>query len=428
MIKKLVVLPHQRQFIESTSISTALVGGYGSGKSMAGVSKTILKKLQYPTIDVAYFLPDYPLVRDIAFQKFPEAVSNLGFEYTLNKSDKELHIKGYGKIMFRNLSQPETIIGFEVCYSCIDEIDTLPKSKAKDVYQKILARTRAKLPDGKPNCVDLVSTPEGFRFLYEHFVTNKNDSQLLIKAKTTDNPFLPDGYIETLKQNYDEQLLKQYLDGEFINLNSSNVYYQFNRDTHVVENRDIDTKRPLIISLDFNINPYSSILLIQEIENITYVIDSITEPNMPVMDCVKFLKDKYAHLGDYLYHSTIYGDASGNARSQGTGISNYNLFREGGFHNMRIKTVNPRIVDRVNLVNSRLKNGKGDVRLKVCARNTKLITDLEQLSYDNKGMIDKSDQDLSHTSDALGYYVEYVFEIVKQKTITGLYYWEYTTN
>ena len=66
-------------------MNTLFVGGYGSGKSQAGTYKTILKKLQYPTKKVAYYLPDYGLVRDIAFDKFPTILEELGLKYKLNK-------------------------------------------------------------------------------------------------------------------------------------------------------------------------------------------------------------------------------------------------------------------------------------------------------------------------------------------------------
>ena len=62
------ILEHQAEFINSTHRHTGLVGGFRSGKSQAGVFKTIAKKLQLPGVDVAYYLPTYGLIKDIAFQ------------------------------------------------------------------------------------------------------------------------------------------------------------------------------------------------------------------------------------------------------------------------------------------------------------------------------------------------------------------------
>ncbi len=121
----------QHEFLTSKSINTGFVAGLGSGKSYIATLKTIIKKLENPTLTVAYYLPTFPLVRDIAFAKFPEMLSDMNLEYKLNKSDKEIVIKDYGKIIFRSMDNPETIVGYEVFYSVIDECDILKPIKWK---------------------------------------------------------------------------------------------------------------------------------------------------------------------------------------------------------------------------------------------------------------------------------------------------------
>jgi len=421
VIKDVKVLDHQKDFINSVNPTTGLIAGFGAGKSYAGTLKTIIKKLQYPNINVAYYLPNYPLIRDIAFEKFPEMCNDLGLHYQLNKTDKELIIKDFGKIIFRNMSEPEYIIGYEVGYSLIDETDAMPKIKMDKAFKQILARNRSKLPDGKPNQVDLVGTPEGYRFAYNLLVANKPDNYRLIKASTYDNPYLPPDYINTLKDTYDEKLLQQYLLGEFINVNGSAVYHQFDRDIHVCGNRDIDLSLPLIISFDFNINPYNAIYLIQVIDGKVTVIDNAIIKNKPLVDSLAYLKEKFAHLGAALFSATIYGDAAGKARSQGTAQTNYDLIRDAGWHKLKIKTANPRVQDRINTFNSLLRNGNGDVNIAICSRNQELITDLEQLSYNDKGEVDKSNQDLTHSVDSVGYYIEHEHRLIKPRELSARY-------
>jgi len=413
MIKDIAVLPHQKDFINSVNPTTGLVAGFGAGKSYAGTLKTIIKKLQYPTVKVAYYLPTYGHIRDIAFEKFPEMCNDLGLHYQLNKSDKELLIKDFGTIIFRNMSEPEMIVGYEVGFSLIDECDIMQRHKMDKAFKQILARNRAKLPDGKPNQLDLVGTPEGYRFYYNLMVANKPENYRLIKARTMDNPHLPDDYIETLKATYDEKLLQQYLLGEFINVNGTAIYHQFDRDVHVIPNVGIDPYLPLIISFDFNINPYNAIYLIQVIDGKVTVVDNAIIKGKPLIDSLDYLKDKFSHLGVNLMSATIYGDAAGKARSQGTAQTNYDLIRNAGFHKMKIKTANPRVADRINAFNSMLLNGNGDVSISICERNAELIQDLEQMSYNDKGEVDKSNQDLSHAVDSVGYYIEYEHSLHK---------------
>lgn len=206
---EVIVLPHQIAFINSNATHTGLVAGFGAGKSKAATFKTIDKKLMYPGVNVAYYLPTYPLIKDIAFPNFEEELTRRKIPYELNKSDKEF-ITPFGKIILRSMDNPNLIIGYEVGYSLIDEADVLPKKKMQEVFIKIVGRNRKPLPNNEVNCIDAVSTPEGFNWMYEYFVKSNSTKRVLIHAKTTDNPYLPDSFIETLKENYTDEQLDAY--------------------------------------------------------------------------------------------------------------------------------------------------------------------------------------------------------------------------
>jgi phage terminase large subunit len=96
------LLLHQAEFIESQSKHTALIGGYGSGKSFAGVLKTCIKLIQNKT-NCAYYLPTYSLIKDIAFPKFSETLTMLGIKHTINKSDKDI-LTPFGEIKLRSMA------------------------------------------------------------------------------------------------------------------------------------------------------------------------------------------------------------------------------------------------------------------------------------------------------------------------------------
>ena len=162
------ILKHQIDFIKSQATHTGLVGGFRSGKSHAGVIKTIMKKLQLPNTDVAYYLPTYGLIRDVAIPKFQEFLDTQQITYKLNQTSKDFHI-GDKRIILRSMDNPDLIIGYEVGYSCIDEADVLPLRKMREVMIKVISRNSAKIK-GNNNATDFVSTPEGFNFLYEFFV------------------------------------------------------------------------------------------------------------------------------------------------------------------------------------------------------------------------------------------------------------------
>ena len=79
--------------------------------------------------------------------------------------------------------------------------------------------------------------------------------------KTVDNPHLPPDFIERLKANYDPSLLKAYLDGEFVNLNTGQVYDRFDRE-HVIKSFDAGSE-PLHVGVDFNIGNMAAVIKVR---------------------------------------------------------------------------------------------------------------------------------------------------------------------
>ncbi|HNG04542.1 MAG TPA: terminase family protein, partial [Nitrospira sp.] len=186
--------PVQKAFATSRAPFPAFVGGYGSGKSAAAIARAMALKAHFRQQDVAYYLPTYPLVEDIAYRRFPDLCERKGFAYKLNKSSAYIEFPNAGRIVFRTMERPERIVGYEVAHSVLDELDTLPIDKARDVWNRVIARNRQKMPGGFPNTVAVATTPEGYRLVYEMWEKNPAPGYVLFRAKTMDNAAnLPDG-------------------------------------------------------------------------------------------------------------------------------------------------------------------------------------------------------------------------------------------
>ncbi len=336
----------QLEFIESEEIYTCFSAGYGSGKSFALTLKTILFKLKYPKVRVAYYLPSFPLIRDIAFIAFPEMLDNMGVPYKLNKSSAEIHIPGYGSILFRSMMIPENIVGYSVGHSFIDECDILPQDKMQVAFEKILSRNRQPLPDKKPNKISVASTPEGFRWMWKQFVDNPIKSSNLIYASSYSNKFLPDGYIDSLLNQYTPELVEAYVNGKFVNLFSGTVYEYFKRDIH---HRDIDTtsiqakRKHLHVGVDFNVGYCSMVFCTIEGE----VVEVIHEHGAhDTFGIIQYLKGNFK---DRII--TIYPDSSGKNSSSNASRSNIQLIEDAGYI-CDYPGKNPFIEDRVSVANN----------------------------------------------------------------------------
>jgi len=380
------LLPKQKEFIKAKE-STLFVAGYGSGKSYAGTVKTIIKKLMYPQQAVAYYLPTYGLIRDIAFEKFPTILEELKLKYKINKSDKEIHIENYGKIIFRSMDTPETIIGYEVAYSLIDEADTLPTDKMKLVYEKILGRNRA--VDNAT--VDAVSTPEGFKWLYQQSI---NGLFRVIHSSTTDNKFISQSYIDNLKAQYTPELLEAYLEGHFVNLTQSTVYSYFKREEHNTT-EELKDNEIVYIGQDFNIGGCCSVVFSLRDDKV-FIVDEFSSRD--TRGIVENIVSRYPNR-----KIVIYPDASGYAHKTNASLSDNDILREAGFK-INAPRMNGRVKDRVNTVNNLFSKNKMFINIKRCPQLTKA---LEQQAYDKNGEPEKftGSATVDDWNDAMGYFI-----------------------
>jgi hypothetical protein len=136
----------------------------------------------------------------------------------------------------------------------------------------------------------------------------------------------------------------------------------------------------------------------------------------------QMVADRYKHkVNSCLYMC----DEAGAARSTRTTESDVlimqqvipKLFRQSRSMNGAAK---PRVVDRVNAVNAMLDPADGQVRLTMDPSCGELVSDLETISWDAYGKVDKSDPQRTHASDALGYCIARLFPIGSGHGLFGL--------
>lgn len=389
----------QRAFATSKDAFPAFVGGFGSGKTAAAIARAMALKTAFKDCDVAYYLPSYQLVEDIAFKRFPELCDRKGWAYKINKQSKHIEFPNAGRIIFRTMDNPAAIVGYEVAHSILDELDTLPTAKASEVWNKVIARNRQKC--SIPNTVAVATTPEGFRFVYERWVKNKADGYVLFRAKTLDNAAnLPHDYIKNLENTYPSNLLSAYLDGEFVNLTAGSVYPSYDRTLNATY-ETIQPREPLHIGLDFNVTKMSAVIHVlrqdkpHAVNELTGVFDT------PAM--IQIIKSRYPDHPIY-----IYPDASGNARkSNNASESDISLLRQAKFQVM-VNNTNPFVKDRVLSVNRMIETRDYKINPDTCPS---LVESFERQAYDKNGEPDKS-SGFDHVVDGAGYFITYRYPII----------------
>ena len=184
---------------------------------------------------------------------------------------------------------------------------------------------------------------------------------------------------------------------------------------------------PLHLSMDFNINPGMHCVLGQHnpSDDSFTAVWEIHGARMSARDAMDAFAALVDRLGGFAWPELhIFGDSSGGNRSLGTGETCYDIVRQklgrmgmtqmgtsgnaSKPYRIRVPKANPRIFDRVNVVNDILCDVDGNRRYFVHPRCERLLTDLREMKTGEDGLPDKDDQELSHAIDAEGYRLHYI--------------------
>jgi hypothetical protein len=327
----------------------------------------------------------------------------MGLRVDIKEANKEIHFysgRQYrGTTICRSMERPSQIVGFKIGRALVDEPDIMTRDKAEQAWNKIIARLRYK---DATNGIDVTTTPEGFKFIYERFKEAPTPSYGLIQASTYDNEAnLPPDYIPSLLESYPEALIDAYLRGQFVNLTSGTVFNAYNRLVHRSD-EEIQEKELLHIGMDFNVTNMSAVIYVHRDKAWHAVQELKGIYDTPAM--IKTIKEKWPE------HSIrVYPDASGGSRKTvDASKSDISLLEQAGFSVYANKS-NPLVKDRIIATNAAF----GKCLLLINDRNCpEYARCMEQLAYDKNGEPDKK-SNLDHLPDAGTYPIAYSMPVVK---------------
>jgi len=414
----------QAQFLAMPHKFKAYVAGFGSGKTWVGCGGICKGMWEHPKINQGYFAPTYPQIRDIFYPTVEEVAFDWGLKVQINESNKEVHFyagRQYrGTTICRSMEKPATIVGFKIGNALVDELDVMPALKAQQAWRKIIARMRYKVA-GLRNGIDVTTTPEGYKFVYQQFVKAVRDKPELatlyglVQASTFDNEAnLPDDYIPSLLASYPPELIKAYLRGHFTNLTSGTIYHQFDRKLNNCTDEELPGE-PLFIGMDFNVGKMAAIVHVKREGLPRAVRELVKVYDTPAM--IKRIQEEFWRYEDGRYVASrqiyIYPDASGDSRkSNCASLTDIAQLKEAGF-NVMVNASNPPVKDRINSMNAMFCNALGERRYLVNVQRCPVYTEsLEQQVWDKNGEPDKK-ADNDHPNDGGGYFIVKDYPIVK---------------
>ena len=391
-----------------------LVAGRRFGKTHLALVELLRAACGYGRL-VWYVAPTYRQGKRIAWNRLKQFTRPYWASQP-SETDLSVRLRWGGMIAIRGADQYDSLRGDGLDFAVLDEYASMDPACWTEVL-------RPALSDREGGAL-LMGTPQGFNHLYERFNRAQTDPEwAAFQFTTQQGGNVSEPELASAARDLDERCFSQEFRASFESVGVGRTYYAFDRKENVMR-CDYEPGVPLIWSVDFNVNPMCSILA-QRIGETIYILDELVLPdsNTPAA-CEEFfartefmrrIEDQRKKLRLTV---KVYGDASGNNRSSAASRTDWKIIRDFLTRlnhtmdaRMHVSSSNPLVKDRINCMNAKLHNARGERRLQIDPRCNQLIRDFEQVCWktdangNSLSELDKSDPARTHVSDALGYYI-----------------------
>ena len=309
-----------------------------------------------------------------------------------NESELFIQLNNGAILSFKGSDRPDSLYGDDVKAAVIDEASRC-REAAWHAVRSTLTKTRGAVRiignvKGRRNWAYSVarvaeSGKEGYEY---HRITAWDAVEAGVLARDE---------IEDARASLPDRVFRElYLaePGE----SDGRVYTNFAAE-NVIGDSAIDIGQPLLVGMDFNVNPMSAVVG-QLRGGQLHIITEIVQRNSNTQRMSATIRDGWPKAD-----VVVYPDPSGRARKTSSTSTDFAILESDGFV-VRAPRSAPRIEDRVNTVNAGFATSDGTRRLFVDSRCQELTKALWDLYYDDKGQPTKETGD-DHITDALGYLV-----------------------
>lgn len=377
----------------------AVVAGRRFGKTYLSTHELIRAALKAKNQNCWYVAPTYKAAKEIAWDMLIDALPE-GYITKKNESALSLILRNGSTISLKGAEKPDNLRGRALDFAVLDEFaDMRPEA-----WYEVL---RPSLSDRKGQSL-FIGTPKGRNHFYDIWTrgTDGEEGWQSFQYTTIEGGNVEEDEIEAARNDLDERTFQQEYEARFVNYQGI-IYYAFSREESVERGVVGDE---LHIGMDFNLDPMSAAVCVRE-GDIIRVVDEIIIYGSNTDEMADEIRQRYGGR-----RITIYPDpASRQRKTSAGGRTDLSILQNAGFA-VKVRNSHPAIRDRINSVNSRLCSSTGERKLFVDPKCKQVIAGLERQTY-KEGTSQPNKDGYDHMNDALGYLVEYLYPIRKQREI-----------
>ena len=385
----------QKEVITNTSRFRVLITGRRFGKTYLAINE-LAKFARYSNKKVWYVAPSYRQAKSICWNELKEKLIKHKWVKSINNSDLTIVLRNNSKISLRGADNENSLRGIGLDFLVMDEFADIHKQAWYEVLRPTLSDTQGHAL--------FCGSPRGFGNwsyeLYKLGETNKDWQSF--KYTTLEGEQVSKDEIEQAKEDLDLRTFQQEYEATFVNY-SGMIYYNFNREKNLLD-KFSKYHNTLHIGLDFNVEPMCAVVSVIENDSII-IIDEIQIYSSNTNEMVDEIKTRYNKK------IIIYPDPSAKQRKTSAGgMTDLAILKNAGFE-VRCRNKAPLVRDRINAVNSKLINVKGQNSLFILKSCKNAIKSIERQIYKEGTHIPDKDSGYDHMNDALGYLVEYNYPL-----------------
>ena len=392
---KISLTKSQHKVSQSKKRFRVLISGRRFGKTYLCITE-MMKYATKPMQNIWYVAPTFKMAKEICWSNLKIILNEFNWIEDINETNLTIRIKKSNSVIsLKSADQPDALRGTGINFLILDEFADIDKRTWFEVLRASVADT---LGD-----VLFTGTPRGYgNWSYEMYLKGKQDEEWeSFQFTTLQGGMVDKRELEQARLDLDVRTFRQEFEGTFENYAGA-VYYNFHP-VESVNDKQIDWKKPLHIGMDFNVDPMSASVAQIEKEKI-YFVDEIVIYSSNTDEMCQEIHDRYGtKIPIFIYPDP----ASRQRKTSAGGRTDLSILQNAGFK-VKAKFKHTAIRDRVNAVNSRLKDSQGKRYIFVSQSCKTLIKGLQRQIYKENTNIPDKEDGYDHMNDALGYLIDYV--------------------
>lgn len=379
--------------------------------------------LKYPGIIGLVGAQTYSLVRDTTLQSYIEHLDGIGVNYQYLKNESKIIFPNKSEILFRHLQEPDKLKSLNLGFVEIEEMSDIPYDTFNMLLSRLRQKPKANWGKFRHRLFGHTNPQMSRGWIYQHFKVEPKQGYRRILAPTTQNIYLPEGYIDLLKASYSDDYFKINVEGLDCDDTSGLVTKGFDKSKQVVDGLEIRNDLPIHLTCDFNVDPMCWYIC-QIYDDSVYVLHEIVKENTTTEGAAQVVADL---LRGYKEREIIInGDASGDYQTT-KGVDYVylkNNLTRNEFKNLKLKVMakNPGIEYRISCWNNLIKGPNNEHHLFIHPQCKYLLYNIENQEVEpgtsrpkritsSKIKSDPMAKYLGHPIDAVSYLVCLYFPV-----------------